>query len=134
MIVADTNLIVYFFLTSDFSEQAEKVYQKDPHWAVPLLWRSEFRNVLAKYIRQNTLTLADANQIMADAEAFLQGEEYTVNSTDILRLVTNTACSAYDCEFVALAQDLGIRLVTLDKKVLQDFPSTAVSLEQFIQS
>jgi len=134
MIVADTNLIAYFFLTSDFSEQAEKAYQKDPYWTAPLLWRNELRNVLAKYLRQNILTLVDANQIMAEAEVLLHGEEYTVSSTNVLRWVANSTCSAYDCEFVALAQDLGVQLVTMDKKVLQEFPSLAVSLEQFVNS
>lgn len=134
MIVADTNLIAYFFLTGDFSEQAEKAYQKDPQWAAPLLWRSELRSVLTKYLRQNILTLADASQIMAEAETLLAEEEYSVRSTDVLRLVAHSACSAYDCEFVALAQDLGVHLITMDQKVIKEFPATALSLEQFILS
>jgi len=131
MIVVDTNIIGYFFLDSDFSAQVEKAYQKDSHWAAPLLWRSEFRNVLAGYIRQKILTLADANQIMAEAETLLRGEEYTVNSTDVLKLVSDSSCSAYDCEFVALAQDLRVSVVTLDKKILANFPTMAISLDQF---
>jgi predicted nucleic acid-binding protein len=131
MIVVDTNIIGYFFLDSDFSSQVEKAYQKDSHWAAPLLWRSEFRNVLAAYIRQNLLTLADANQIMTEAETLLKNQEYTVNSTHVLRLVADSSCSAYDCEFVALAQDLGVSVVTPDKKILADFPTIAISLDQF---
>jgi len=49
MIVTDTNLIGYLFLTSAHSMLAERVFQKDPVWAAPLLWRSELRNVLALY-------------------------------------------------------------------------------------
>ena len=131
MIVVDTNIIGYFFLESDFSEQVEKAYEKDSHWAAPLLWQSELRNVLAGYIHQKTLTFADANQIMAEAETLLRGEEYAVNSIHVLRLVADSACSAYDCEFVALAQDLGVSVVTMDKKILANFPTTAISLDQF---
>jgi hypothetical protein len=36
---------------------------KDPHWIVPPLLKSEFRNVLAAYIRRG-MVLEQANQIM----------------------------------------------------------------------
>ena len=46
MIVVDTNVIGYLFLSSDQSVLAERALQKDNEWAAPILWRSEFRNVL----------------------------------------------------------------------------------------
>ena len=48
---------------------------------------------------------------------------------DVLELVRKSDCSAYDCELVALAVRLGIRLVTMDKKLLRAFPGDAVSLD-----
>jgi predicted nucleic acid-binding protein len=50
----------------------------------------------------------------------------------VLRLAMESRCSAYDCEFVALAQDLGIPLVTVDRRLLNAFPSIAVSIHNFI--
>ena len=41
-------------------------------------------------------------------------------------------CSAYDCEFVALALDLKVPLVTSDKKVLKAFKGTAIALHEFL--
>jgi predicted nucleic acid-binding protein len=63
MIVADTNLIVYLFITGDQTPLAQLVLDKDPHWIVPPLLKSEFRNVLAAYIRRG-MVLEQANQIM----------------------------------------------------------------------
>ncbi len=39
-----------------------------------------------------------------------------------------TGCSAYDCEFVALAIKLNTHLVTMDKKLLRAFPKCALAL------
>ena len=134
MIVVDTNLIGYLYLESKHSQQAEQALGKDADWAAPLLWRSEFRNVLALYIRKHWLSLAESQQIMNEALHLMEDREYEVDSQQVLRLVTISTCSAYDCEFVALAQELGTSLVTADKQILKDFPAVAMSVETFIST
>ena len=134
MIVVDTNIIVYLYLQGEHTAQAESVLQKDAEWLAPPLWRSEFRNVLAFYLRQRYLSLEDARTIMQEAELLLQGREYGVSSPRVLDLAAASRCSAYDCEFVALAQDLDVPLVTADKKVLTAFPETAVSMVAFLSA
>jgi predicted nucleic acid-binding protein len=131
MIVADTNIISYLFLPTEFSDKASQLYQSDPEWAAPVLWRSEFRNVLALYLRKKLLTLAEALVIQEEAEALMLDSEFTVPSVSILSLTDSSTCSAYDCEFVALARQLSVKLVTEDKKILADFPDVAVSLDQY---
>ena len=129
MIVVDTNVLVYLLLPGEHTEQAERVLRRDPVWAAPLLWRSEFRNVLAVYMRQVRLSLDHALRLMDNAEILLQGREYTVSSVRVLSLVAGTRCSAYDGEFVALAQDLGLSLVTADARLLAEFPATARAMD-----
>jgi len=132
MIVADTNIITYLLLPSSHSDDIDALYRADPDWAVPPLWRSEFRNVLALYLRKKIITLEQAVRLMQNAHSVLAHNEFTVSSTEVLTLVDNSNCSAYDCEFVALAHTLEIRLVTQDKKVLREFPETAVSVSDFL--
>ena len=134
MIVVDTNVIAYLYLEGDRSSQVEQLLEKDTQWVAPLLWRSEFRNVLALYIRKGRLTLDQAQQIMSEATLLMQGREYGVVSIRVLELVASSGCSAYDCEFVALAEDLGTSLVTVDKKILDEFPQVAVSLDDVVAS
>ncbi len=131
MIVVDTNIIGYLYLTSERSTQAEKALLKDAGWAAPLLWRSEIRNVLALYIRKNILSLEDALRILEEASTLMQGNEYEVASLQVMQLVAESTCSAYDCEFVALAKDLNIPLVTVDRRILEQFPNVAISLDEF---
>ena len=132
MIVVDTNIIGYLYLSSDRSAQVERALAKDLVWAAPLLWRSELRHVLALYLRKRLLTLETAQQIMNEAVSLMQGREYEVASSRVLALAAGSTCSAYDCEFVALAQDLGVPLVTVDKQVIGQFPAVAVALEDYV--
>lgn len=134
MIVADTNIIGYLFLNSILTDQAARALQKDPNWSAPFLWRSEFRNVLSLYVRRQILKLEDSQRVMAVAIRLMQNHEYEVASDQVLNLAAFSGCSAYDCEFVALAKDLALPLITVDKQILKRFPETAVSLEQFITS
>lgn len=130
MIVADTNLIAYLALPSPYTEAAEQLLLREPDWVVPILWRSEFRNVLALYLRKSLIRFEQALEIQTETESLLRGKEYEVTSLDVLSLVNQSECSAYDCEFVALAKGLGIRLVTMDHKLAGCFPETAVLLTE----
>lgn len=127
MIVADTNLIVYLLLPGKRTAEAEEVFVRDPVWAAPTLWRSEFRNVLASYMRAGDLELNDALAVVEDAERLMEGNEYTVPSGRVLRAADESGRSAYDCEFAVLARDLGVPLVTWDRRMRECFPKLAVS-------
>ncbi len=132
MIVADTNLIAYLALPSPYTKTAERLLAHDAEWAAPLLWRSEFRNVLALYLRKGLIRFEQALEIQAEMESLFRGREYEVASLDVLSLVNQSSCSAYDCEFVALARGLGSRLVTMDRKLITCFPDTAILLTDLI--
>ena len=134
MIVADTNLICYLLLTGPNSELAEQVLQKDPEWIAPLLWRSEFRNVLALYVRQEILKLNESLAILDAALEIMTGHEYEIASYRVLQLAHESNSSAYDCEFIVLAEDMRVPLITSDKNLLQAFPNIAISPQQFCGS
>ncbi|MFP5465455.1 MAG: type II toxin-antitoxin system VapC family toxin [Gammaproteobacteria bacterium] len=128
MIVVDSNIVAYLYLPGEYTVAAETLLEKDPVWAAPVLWRSEFRNILAGYMRRGSLTFQQAQDLQSEAEDLLNGAEYDVDSLSVLQLVRDSECSAYDCEFVALAMKLGTKLVTMDRKLLRAFPGVAVAL------
>jgi predicted nucleic acid-binding protein len=132
MIVVDTNLVYSFFINGDRSEAADEIIERDRDWLAPPLWRSELRNALVKSIRGNLLDLEEAFGIMVEAESMMSGSEFDAASADVLELALTSGCSAYDAEFVALARDLRVPLVTTDKELLEKFPETAVSPEGFL--
>jgi len=128
MIVVDSNIVAYLYLPGDHTAKTEFLFQRDADWAAPLLWRSEFRNILAGYMRRNALTFQAALDLQLEAENLLAGAEYEVDSRQVLELVRDSNCSAYDCEFIALAMTLGVKLVTMDGKLLKAFPKYAIDL------
>jgi predicted nucleic acid-binding protein len=128
MIVVDSNILAYLYLPCEYTASAETLLERDPDWVAPILWRSEFRNILAGYMRRKTISFEQANSLQKEAESLLEGAEFEVDSYTVLELVRDSDCSAYDCEFVALALKLEIKLLTMDKKLLRAFPHRAMPL------
>ncbi len=89
-------------------------------------------NVLALYLRKDLVSFENAIQLQDSAELLMKDNEYNVTSSQVLSLVAKSTCSSYDCEFVALAQHLNIKLVTQDKKILKEFPSCTISIDEFL--
>lgn len=132
MIVVDTNVVAYLVIPGEHTETASSVFARDPDWIVPPLWRSEFRSLLALYVRRGEMKLDDALVLVARSEVLLAPREGCVYSEQVLRLAAASGCTAYDCEFVALAQAAGVPLVTADRKVIAAFPTIAVSPAAFL--
>jgi len=131
VIVVDTNAVVHLLLGGEQTAAARRAFGKDPEWAAPLLWRSEFRSVLSMLMRRRNLALAHALEAAREAELLMGGREFTVETQMVLELASESGCTAYDCEFVALASDLRVQLLTSDREILAAFPALAVAIEHF---
>jgi predicted nucleic acid-binding protein len=131
VIVVDTNILASLLLDTEQTAQAEAALRRDPHWAAPLLWRSELRNVIVTQMRRGHFDLEHSLGILEKAEVVVGSDQYEVPDLAALSLAERSGCSAYDCEFVALAHQLGLPLVTLDQQILKAFPGVAVNLEAF---
>jgi predicted nucleic acid-binding protein len=132
VIAVDTNVIASLVLpTSGTTEAAMEALERDRAWVAPVLWRSEFGNVLATGVRNGWFSLDEALEAWFTAEELMEGGEYSVPVVEAIKLAAGTGCSSYDCEFVVLARDLQVQLVTLDRELLAKFEGLAVSLEDF---
>lgn len=134
MIVADCNLAAYLLIDGEHTAAAEAVFGEDPSWCAPWLLRSEFMSVLVQHMRYRSLPLEKAQAAMTKLESLYQNRFLAVNVSDVLALVKETALSAYDAEYVSLAQRLNIPLVTFDTKLIKAAPNTARSAEEFLRA
>ena len=131
-VVVDTNILAYYWLPGARTEEAAALRRSTDHWYVPKLWRSEFRNVLTGLLRRKVLGPDAAKALVRAVEAELADFECEVDSIAVIDLVSGSDCSAYDCEFVALARSMGVPLVTEDRKVRRGFSDIAVGMAALI--
>jgi predicted nucleic acid-binding protein len=122
VIVVDVNVLAYLLIPGKYTKAAERQLEEGSVWVVPRLWRSELRNVLANYLRAGQMDLTDASVVYQKAEELVGAEEYEVETLHVLRLCAESKCSAYDCEYIALAEFLDVKLVTNDGKLTRAFP------------
>lgn len=132
MIVVDTNILAYMVFKTDYSGPVAQLHELDPVWEVPLLWKSEFLNVVALYFRRNLITYPDAINSFDYAERLVNHHEHTISGVMVMDLIAGSTCSSYDCEFVALAKSMETKLITYDKQIIKEFPGLAMRPEDYI--
>ena len=134
MIVADTNLVAQLILRLDITESAQEVYRRDPAWLLPELWRHEFLNVLASYNRFDRVPYAKLLAAWTTAGSLFDRSTRQVDMPQALRIAGERNISAYDAQFVALAQTHRVPLITHDRRLLRAAPETAVTARQYLES
>jgi predicted nucleic acid-binding protein len=132
VIVVDTNVVARLVLPGQDAALAEEVHRRDPEWVAPPLLYSEIRDVLVMMIRRRDLRREQAIRAATRAVEVMKGDQVPVATPDVLELAERSGCTAYDCEFIAVARLLGVKLVTSDRQVLSAFRETAISPEAFV--
>lgn len=127
MIVADTNLISYLLIEGEHTADARAVWEQDPRWIVPPLWRSEFLNVLAVSVQNDLLSIEQAFSAWRAAVRLFGRSEVEPGGEAVLSAAIADRTSAYDAQFVALARAESVRLVTGDRKLRRMCGDVAVT-------
>lgn len=132
MIVADANLLAYLLVPGPMTQKAELVRAKEKVWAVTPLLRYELLSVLLKYVRGSQLSQDEAARAYKRGLAMVEVSVIDRDAAEVLRMAERSECSTYDTEYVWLARELDVPMVTEDRKVLRAFPDITVSLDQFV--
>ena len=131
MIVADSTLVSGFvFPADDFYKVARAVRAKDSDWRCPELVCAEVRNVGLKHHKKGEPLDSVISQCnLAEGSVSIS----RMPSHSVLSVASEGGLTAYDAEYVALARQLKITLVTSDTEVLKKFPAVAMTPEQFLK-
>jgi predicted nucleic acid-binding protein len=132
VIVVDTNVLSYLYFPSPFNSAVEALQKYKKDWIAPVLWKSEFLNVASIYYRRKLISLSLISEAFENANEFIITFDIHSDYKEIIELIASSPCSAYDCEFVALAKALNTNLITYDKQILTEFPSIALRPEDYL--
>ena len=131
MIVVDVNIVAYFLIEGEKTSSARDLLRRDPDWRLPVLWRHEYLNVLATFARKGGATIAEAQSLWRRGIELLGPREQSVDMESALVLATENRISAYDAQYIALAQKLQTICVTEDQRLLGTFPTLTRTMQAF---
>ena len=130
MILVDTNVIAYLLIDGDHTQAAQELRARDPDWRSEAFLLVEFTNVLASSIATKRMTLSLARDCLAKATALFEGKLARMPHVSVLAIAARHRVSAYDARFLALADQLGSRLVTEDARLRATVPRLTQSLAE----
>ena len=130
MLVIDTNIIAPLYVRSARSDAVIKLFAQDQVWRTEPLALIELSNVLVTYERARYITAATARDCLDCAAVFLLPNLFRVTHQAALETALRYGTTAYDARFLAMADQLGSRLVTEDKKLRAAAPNLTQSLTE----
>ncbi len=130
MLLVDTNIIAPLYVRSARSQAVAELFARDAVWRTEPLALIELSNVLITYERARYITAATARDCLNRAAAFLQPHLFRVSHQAALDAALRYRTTVYDARFLALALQLGVRLVTEDAKLRVSAPALTQSLAE----
>ena len=132
MIVADVNLLVCLLVHGEFTSLAERALRRDRRWVAPRSHRGELLNVLATNVRAGTVRAETFDSLWRRAYRTV-ATPADPDPAEVLRLSVESRIATYDCEYVAMARQRRLRLVTNDGPMQRAFPDLATRLVDFAE-
>jgi predicted nucleic acid-binding protein len=133
MIVVDVNIIAYYIIEGERTNEVAKLRHVDAEWMLPAFWNIEFQSILWKYVRVGGMPAEQALSLLDRAISIVSENEVSPPVDKTLRDALSLGITVYDAQYVSLANQLGVPCITEDKALLKACPGLAVSMHDFIR-
>jgi predicted nucleic acid-binding protein len=133
MIIADANLLAYYVLAGDRTKSVERMRALDNDWIAPVLLRHELLNVFGNYIRKASMSRDRAIRLYRRAISIVRFDERTADPIAIFRLVEEKRLTAFDAQYLWLAYETKLKLVTADRALIAADSNVVVHIDDFSQ-
>jgi predicted nucleic acid-binding protein len=128
MIVVDSNVLAYLLIEGEKTPVARTLFERDPDWHSASFAPLELTNILATSVRVGRLDGASANQALAKALALMENSLHELPHAQVLALANRLRISAYDAVYLGVSIELGVPLVTEDRRLREAAPDRCLSL------
>jgi predicted nucleic acid-binding protein len=133
MIVVDANVITYLVVKGQQTPLAEALADRDHVWVAPPLWRCELTSAVTTMVRAGALTDELARRAIVRGDELMQGNERSIDQLSAYDAAVRYNISAYDAQYIALAEKCKLKCVTSDGPLLKKVPGLTVALDQWHQ-
>jgi predicted nucleic acid-binding protein len=130
MIVVDSNVLAYLLIEGEKTPTARALFERDPDWHSASFAPLELTNILATSIRVARLDDTSANLALAKALTLMENSLHELPQLQVLALANRLRISAYDAFYLGVAIELGVPLVTEDRRLREAAPDRCISLAQ----
>ena len=130
MLLVDTNVVAYLLIEGDHTEAAQELRIRDSDWRSEAFLLVEFTNVLASSIARKRMTLSMAEDLLAKVFSLFDGKLGRIPHASVLAIAARHRVNANDARFLALADQLGSRLITQDARLRAAAPALTQSLAE----
>jgi hypothetical protein len=132
MIVVDSSVISFLFLEGELTESVKELHRIDSEWITPPILNHEMLNILA-VVGTADQAFAPMEEIWRDLRALLGSRQQVPDPLRSLHLAIELEISGYVAQYVALAQQLNIPLVTEEQRLLEQLPDLCLSIEEALK-
>jgi predicted nucleic acid-binding protein len=129
MIVVDCTAIADFFIgIPDSEKSAKSLFEEDPDWIAPILWRYEFGNVLRKEVRGGRISSELMSRYLRASEGLVMESVVELDSVAVGELANALDLSFYDASYVWLGQVRGLPFHSRDEKLRRKCPDLVLPM------
>ncbi len=132
MIVVDSSVISFLFLEGELTESVKELHRIDSEWITPPILNHEMLNILA-VVGTADQAVAPMEEIWRDIRALLGSRQQVPDPLRSLHLAIELEISGYEAQYVALAQQLNMPLVTEEQRLLEQLPDLCLSIEEALK-
>jgi predicted nucleic acid-binding protein len=132
-LVVDASVAIKWYVEEDDSETAHRILVSPPLLHAPALLKLELANGLWKNWRRKIVTIDQAGEAIESIDRTIGAWHDTGGLfAPAVKLAFDLDHVVYDCIYLALARQLGIPLITADKRLLAIAPEgLVVALEDW---
>jgi predicted nucleic acid-binding protein len=125
MLVVDANVVAYFLVEGEKTNQARLLHAIDPDWQAPALIFYEIASVLARLAKEGAISMEAAQDAFATTLTLLTPVGCPCLGGRSIEIAVKLDVSAYDACYLATAELLGTPLATEDGRLLRLAPEIA---------
>jgi predicted nucleic acid-binding protein len=132
MIVVDASIVSFLLIEGELTEEARALYRIDSEWITPPILNHEMLAILTE-VGSLEGDAAAMIELWRQVRLLVGSRQQIPDPVRSLRRGVESGISGYDAQYLALAEQLSLPLITEEEALLQAAPSRAVSLRSYLE-